>query len=181
MPKIVDHDAYRQTLTQKAVAIFSQYGYSGLGMRKIAEHLGISKSALYHYFPSKEALFTACTDMVTTFELPAMNTAAMTVSQRVDLLVELFQSMEAGFKGELTLLLDYLRELSPAEIARNNNMQLANRRYLQVVTDLIGPDYAQAVLCMMYGILLQRFLDGQQTAFEPVKTAIQQLLEPVSF
>ena len=177
MPKIVDHEAYRQTLTEKAATIFARYGYSGLGMRRIAEHLGISKSALYHYFPSKEALFAACTDMVTTFELPAMDVSEMTVTQRVDVLIEIFQSLEDVFKGELTLLLDYLRELSPAEIAGDNNMQLANQRYLQLVTDLVGAKDSMTVLCMMYGILLQRFLDGRQTGFEQIKSAIHQLLD----
>ena len=33
-------------------------------MRGVAQHLGVSKSALYHYFPTKEALFLACTQQV---------------------------------------------------------------------------------------------------------------------
>ena len=64
MPKIVDHDAYRRELVEKATQLFSGHGFSGLGMRQIANELGISKSALYHYFPSKELLFSACTEYV---------------------------------------------------------------------------------------------------------------------
>ena len=33
-------------------------------MRKVAAYLGLSKSALYHYFPTKEHLFLACTRQV---------------------------------------------------------------------------------------------------------------------
>ncbi len=64
MPKIVDREAYRSELIAKAVDIFSEHGLNGLGMRGIAEALGVSKSALYHYFSSKEELFTACTEFV---------------------------------------------------------------------------------------------------------------------
>ncbi|WP_428243397.1 helix-turn-helix domain-containing protein [Gynuella sp.] len=177
MPKIIDHDAYRLVLTEKAVEIFARYGYSGLGMRKIAEHLGISKSALYHYFPSKEALFSACTDLITRFEMPALDVSEMSITERVDLLMNLFQSMEGNFKGELTLLLDYLRDMTPSQVAKDRNMQLANKRYLQLVTELVGSEHAEAVRCMMYGILLQRFLDGRKTDFEVIRTAIHQLLQ----
>ena len=61
MPKIVDHDAYREELVAQAVKYFSDHGYAGASMRKIADHLGVSKSAIYHYFPSKADLFLACT------------------------------------------------------------------------------------------------------------------------
>jgi predicted transcriptional regulator len=59
MPKNVDHDAYRLELAQKAARLFSKQGFAGLGMRSIAKELGISKSALNHYFPTKKGLLLA--------------------------------------------------------------------------------------------------------------------------
>ena len=59
MPKIIDRDAYRAELAGKAIAVFTEHGYNGLGMRGIAEAIGVSKSALYHYFPTKKDLFSS--------------------------------------------------------------------------------------------------------------------------
>lgn len=57
MPKIVDHDLYRKALLNESFNLFAQKGYGAITMRQIAQGLGVSTGTLYHYFPSKEALF----------------------------------------------------------------------------------------------------------------------------
>ena len=57
MPKIVDHEQYRKELLDKCFDLFAQKGYGSITMRQIAEGLGVSTGTLYHYFPSKQALF----------------------------------------------------------------------------------------------------------------------------
>ena len=42
-----------------ALALFSSKGYEATSLREIAEHLGISKAALYYHFPSKEHIVTS--------------------------------------------------------------------------------------------------------------------------
>jgi len=42
-----------------AVLLFSQRGYDGVSMRRIAEQAGVSKANIYHHFASKEALYFA--------------------------------------------------------------------------------------------------------------------------
>ncbi|GGX67654.1 TetR/AcrR family transcriptional regulator [Saccharospirillum salsuginis] len=163
MPKIVDHDQYRRELAQKAVALFSEHGYRGLGMRRIAEELGLSKSALYHYFPSKEALFAACTDEVTRFEPSGTEDGALADLMRT------FESLEPGMVGELSLLLDYLRGKSPTEVAEDPTMRLANRRYRERVAAAVGEANATPVLCLLLGTLLQRWLDGGTTSFDEIE------------
>lgn len=56
MPKIVDHDAYRNELLQKYFDDFAHRGYSDVTMREIAESLGVSTGTLYHYFPTKKSI-----------------------------------------------------------------------------------------------------------------------------
>ncbi|NDV18410.1 TetR family transcriptional regulator [Pseudodesulfovibrio sp. JC047] len=163
MPKIIDHERYRKELAAQATKIFQQHGYAGMGMRQIAKELGISKSALYHYFPSKEALFTACSKAVTSFEadeFDAASIAAMNRPERARALIDFFMRLEKDFKGELTVLLDYLRPLSPSLIAKDENMRHSNQQYTTMITAFVGPDKAQFVLCLMYGLLLQRLFDG---------------------
>jgi AcrR family transcriptional regulator len=56
MPKIVDHDAYRDELIQKYFDDFAQRGYKDVTMREIAANLGVSTGTLYHYFPTKKSI-----------------------------------------------------------------------------------------------------------------------------
>jgi len=53
MPKIVDHDAYRDELIERYFDDFAQRGYNDVTMREIAAKLNISTGTLYHYFPSR--------------------------------------------------------------------------------------------------------------------------------
>jgi TetR/AcrR family transcriptional regulator, cholesterol catabolism regulator len=43
----------------EATRLFAQDGYHAVGMRAIADAVGIRTSSLYHHFPSKSALLTA--------------------------------------------------------------------------------------------------------------------------
>ena len=56
MPKIIDHEARRRQVFEGSLDLFSNHGYSGLGMRQLAA-LGVSTGSLYHYFPNKSSLF----------------------------------------------------------------------------------------------------------------------------
>ncbi len=57
MPKIVDRDEYRRELLLRCRDLFSKKGYAGITMREIARKLKVSTGTLYHYFPTKQAIF----------------------------------------------------------------------------------------------------------------------------
>jgi AcrR family transcriptional regulator len=44
----------RARIQQIAVELFTEHGYEGTSLREIAEHLGVTKAALYYHFKSKE-------------------------------------------------------------------------------------------------------------------------------
>lgn len=46
--------------------VLSERGYHGLNLDEIAERLDLTKASLYHYFPSKEALVSACLESLAT-------------------------------------------------------------------------------------------------------------------
>lgn len=52
-------DERRAQLLARATELFGEHGYDELSMARIAREAGISKALLYHYFPSKRALFAA--------------------------------------------------------------------------------------------------------------------------
>jgi AcrR family transcriptional regulator len=52
-------DERRAQLLERGAELFTSHPYEELSMSKIATEVGISKSLLYHYFPSKQAFFEA--------------------------------------------------------------------------------------------------------------------------
>ena len=43
-----------------AAEVLSEKGYAGTSLEEVADRLDLAKTSLYHYFDSKEALFSAC-------------------------------------------------------------------------------------------------------------------------
>ena len=50
----------RAEILHAALRAFREHGYHATTLDDIAKHLGVRKTALYHYFPDKEALLYAC-------------------------------------------------------------------------------------------------------------------------
>jgi len=53
----LDIDERRRQLLERGAELFTSHPYDELSMSRIAAEAGISKSLLYHYFPSKRAFF----------------------------------------------------------------------------------------------------------------------------
>ncbi len=50
----------RNEILHAALQAFRQHGYHGTTLDDIARHLGVRKTALYHYFPDKQAILYEC-------------------------------------------------------------------------------------------------------------------------
>lgn len=103
MPKIVDHDQYRKDLLDKAFDLFAEKGYA-ITMRQIAQGLGVSTGTLYHYFPSKEALFEQLV-------IERLNQDLLQVSDELKLATTLAERIEAGFQYVENHQDDFLKEM----------------------------------------------------------------------
>lgn len=58
-PKNADGQRTRQAVLDAALHLFGERGFFGTTLRDVARAVGVRESALYNYFPSKEALFRA--------------------------------------------------------------------------------------------------------------------------
>src|SRR5687767_2005199 len=50
------------TVLRRAIELFNQQGYDRTSIGDLARELGLTKSAIYHHVPSKEALLAAALD-----------------------------------------------------------------------------------------------------------------------
>ena len=52
----IDYEEKRKTITQNAARIFARDGFAGASLSDVAESCKMSKSLIYHYYDSKEAI-----------------------------------------------------------------------------------------------------------------------------
>lgn len=163
MPKIVDHQAYRRELAIKAVDIFTEHGVNGLGMRGIAEALGISKSALYHYFPSKDELFKASTEVfLEPSSLYGLVDGEPLPQGKKERLIKLVTTLDSRFRGELTLMLEYTKAKEVQQISDDSLLALANQQFKIELGKAVGTSRNQA-FALLFGGLTMRLFDGEKT------------------
>jgi AcrR family transcriptional regulator len=148
MPKIVDHDLYRKELLSQCFDLFAEKGYAAITMRQIADGLGVSTGTLYHYFPSKEALFEQLL-------LEMAQQDILDVSAELAHLTDVRDRIEKGFAylernheyffKQLLVFVDYYQQLSrdsnqgkPKPI---NILERVCDQMQQFITDVLGfPD-----------------------------------------
>src|SRR5262245_65659592 len=51
--------ASRDKILDRAEELFARRGFAGIGLAEVAEQVGLSKSSLFHHFPSKAQLYAA--------------------------------------------------------------------------------------------------------------------------
>lgn len=51
-----DYDQKRETITDAAASLFASKGFAGASVSDLAARCEVSKSLIYHYYPSKEAV-----------------------------------------------------------------------------------------------------------------------------
>jgi AcrR family transcriptional regulator len=108
MPKIVNHDEYRQELLEKSLHLFTRKGYHNINMKEIAAEIGVSTGTLYHYFPSKENMLAEMISWVgyeNTEEYIQWTSSVEKISDRFDMIVDFWK--EKGELYEKILLLGF--------------------------------------------------------------------------
>lgn len=71
--------ATKKQILEAAIRCFVDLGYSGTTTIKIAERAGLSRGAMLHHFPSKQAVVTAAIDYLHTKRLKAFRKAIETI------------------------------------------------------------------------------------------------------
>jgi len=100
-----------ERLLDVAADMFSKHGYAGVSMRHIAREMGITQAAIYHHFPSKDALYIAAVTFVFeqhTLEISEQMSPIDIPAQELELMVSaMLEAMEEDPRFRRI----YLREL----------------------------------------------------------------------
>jgi AcrR family transcriptional regulator len=181
MPKIVDSEEYRKELLQKCFDLFAERGYAQVTTRQIAQELGISTGAMYHYFPSKQVLFEQLVEEISAQDVHLLRSIPRggTLGQRLDQLGELLIQNEAYLIKQAVIWNDFYQHHALAEIQENQRFQQFDRRYqdaMEAVLDLGNPKLAKFIWTLIDGILIEQIGSDRSFPFvEQVELLIQML------
>lgn len=112
MPKVVDHEKYRDELLHRYFDLFARRGYLDVTMREIAKELGVSTGTLYHYFPTKKDLLEQL------FQLASRRDSSNVLSQfndstpledRLQAFIQYVKDKEIHFQDIVLLTVDFYR------------------------------------------------------------------------
>ncbi|MBW4646485.1 MAG: TetR/AcrR family transcriptional regulator [Goleter apudmare HA4340-LM2] len=182
MPKIVDHEQYRKELLSKCFDLFAQKGYGSITMRQISQGLGVSTGTLYHYFPSKQALFeqlveeTCQQDVVMAL---AELEGTETLKESMIALGRYLAKNEDYFIKWTYLWIDFCQHQDSKEIPGNNIFKNSNQRYRQAVCDFFeiqDPMLASFILSFIDGLLVRKLQGDEMIDFTEQCTLLGEIL-----
>ena len=167
MPKIVDHDVYRDELAMKCFDLFARKGYAAVTMREIAWELKVSTGTLYHYFPNKMAILEQV------FYLTAKRDIAdgvsrvekfITPADRLKVFLEWVADHELHFADVLLITIDYHRQEGHDA---GGLVASVLATYTDAVAFYVLPDRELSALVMTYliGLITERIIIRENIDF----------------
>ena len=159
MPKIVDHEQRRIEILNASFGAFAENGYAALSMRQLAKSIGVTTGSLYHYFPSKHALFEALFQRLQEEDLRA---AAQTFSnstskqQRAQALTQFLSERSDRLCKALLIAVEYHR-VQPLDDSQEiiEETIVGYRQALKDNLNIDSDELAELLLSVIFGILIQ--------------------------
>lgn len=169
MPKIVDHQKYREELLFKCFDLFASRGYANITMREIAKELNISTGSLYHYFSNKQTILQKMFEVILLREIEQVSYVAYQsdeLDQRVDIFFNYFREKEEFLKRVILLLLDFVKYCTSAD----------NQKFLNEYADVIFGEISEGleaskpfgafVLIFLVGLAYHRLIVPDVVSFD---------------
>lgn len=151
-PPNADGQRTRQAILDAALALFAEKGYFGTSLRDVAGAVGVRESALYNYFPGKEALFEALLAAETADKTELLSAALdapggdgrVTLERFAEAVLERFVQPRQQQLFRI-LLSDGLRLAREGRINLLERMQSSRPRLAEVMQHLIDAGVLRAV------------------------------------
>ncbi len=163
----------QETVLRRAIELFNRQGYDATSIGDLARELGLTKSAIYHHVPSKEALLSAALDEALDGLSSAIDRAIQaapgtSAEQRLRTAVQESVRILADHLPAVTLLLR-VRGNSEVELAALERRRLLDEKLATLVQaaveegslrDDIAPDLTSRLLFGMVNSLAEWYRPG---------------------
>mgnify|MGYP003536617649 FL=1 len=175
MPKIVDRQQYRKQLLQQSFELFAEIGYGNITMRQLAQKLGVSTGTLYHYFPSKEAMFlqlvTEQTQQDIAIFLSRASEIPPDIRSRVRAILDFVSENREYFTQQAIVSLDYCQQYRNRSQEPQSDLifEQVDRELIQVINDYLpidNPEIAGFILNFINGLILGEIYHSNFTNWE---------------
>jgi len=162
MPKIVNSDQYRKELLRKAFDLLAEKGYAQVTTRQLSKELGISTGAMYHYFPSKQALFEQLVEELGQQDAVALQeqvAAVDALTERLQRLGQFLIDNEAYFVKQTAIWIDFCMNVDAEEVSNNAVFNQVEERYWEAIAHALklhDRSLVQFVWTLVNGVLMEQ-------------------------
>jgi AcrR family transcriptional regulator len=162
MPKVIDQEQYRKELLYKCFDLLAEKGYANVTTRQLAKELGISVGAMYHYFPSKKALFEQLVEEMgqqDVINLQQMVVGATTLKERIALLGKFLIDNEDYFVKQTAIWTDFCMNSDVGEVSSNAVFHRVDEQYCQAIAEaleLSDRRVTRFIWTLVNGVLLEQ-------------------------
>jgi AcrR family transcriptional regulator len=177
MPKIVDHDRYRDELAYRSFDIVAKHGFQ-IPTRDLAKRLGISTGTIYKYFKSKRHLFEYMTQVMT-----KRNVAEIIIDikddtpleERVNIVRNFLIKNQTYLQNLLMLAFDYMRYDKQSTMLKKglDNFRIAIADYFTV-----DDEYGKFIFIYLCGLIFHGILFPKITSIPKQAEAFKQFIVP---
>jgi AcrR family transcriptional regulator len=170
MPKVVDHQQMRSAILEASYRLFAENDYASVTMQRVAEALGVSTGTLYHYFPTKQAIFRALVEAVTDAEFDRATSVAAAANDpqsRLAAYITFLQANERSFQTNLLIMASVYRYRD--ELLTEDLLCRLGEKYREKIAAFIGsndPELIQFVFSFFTGLIVQRMIFGEEVSFK---------------
>jgi AcrR family transcriptional regulator len=142
-PRAIDHDRQRDLILTQATSAFAEFGYPSASMAQLAAACGLSKAALYHYFPGKEALLFESLDRYTRRLIEKVDSVAARKLSAADELAELVRTLLIEYRDSRDLHIALLNDVRFLEAPQREQIRAQERAVVAALGECllkVAPD-----------------------------------------
>ncbi len=185
MAKALDHDDRRRELALSCAPLFAKSGYAALNMRGIAAELGVSTGVVYHYFPSKAALFEAVARVTVETDVEAGTRVLIAAStdprERLALLLHFLEKRMPAFVMHYRVLVEYSTQLDDETqvTAWTRTLASLRERYARAIGEILEVGDAgkrDFVLLTICGLILRAMCGDATTDLQRVRETLARVI-----
>lgn len=162
MPKIVDHEQYREELIWACYGIFADHGFARCTMKELAKAAGVTPGTLYHYFQDKLQLFQCVVRTIAETDLEEWRrviTRASGVANRLRELGDYIDRNEVYFARQYRIWREVAAHLDKGDVF-SQELRSLYARYLRVLEEVFDDPSVPPETRSRLVILLASVVDG---------------------